>query len=110
LDAIRRLRAFSIAPVEFESYPKGKVHFFLMELDLQNNKLNIQGYASRELDTATSMYLDAEKRIGSGMSSDAVLVSVESVASLRRAYPNYYFDSDLFVSLVEQALDGAFYA
>jgi hypothetical protein len=109
LDAIRRLRAFSIAPVHVEGLSKDKVHFFLMELDIQNNRLNIEGYTSRDLSLASERYLDAEKRIGSGISSDAVLVSVDSISSLRRAYPNYYLDSDLFVSLIEEAIEGAFY-
>ena len=110
LDAVRKLRAFRIAPVELDNFPKGKVHFFLMELDFTNNVLSVQGYSSSELSAATQKYLDAEKRLREGSPSDAVLVSVESLSSLRRAYPNYYLDSDLFVSLVEQSVEGAFYA
>jgi ppGpp synthetase/RelA/SpoT-type nucleotidyltranferase len=111
LDAMRRLRAFSTAPAEIETMAggAGKSHFFLMTLDLITNQLTIEGYPSRDLDVASAKYLEIEKRLEDNPSSDAVLVSVESLSALRRAYPNYYLDNDLFVWLVEQALSGQFY-
>jgi hypothetical protein len=33
-----------------------------------------------------------------------VLVSVDSVASLRRAYPNYFADTHMFLEIVSEAL------
>jgi len=109
LDAMRRLTAFSTAPLEIEAAPRGRNHFFLLELNLQTNELNIKGFSASQLDEASQLYLDAEKRLENSTSSDAVLVSVESLASLRRAYQNYYLDTDTFVYLVQEALSGAFY-
>ena len=109
LDAMRRLRAFSTAPMEIETVGLGrKNHFFLLELNLKTNELNIKGYPANQLDQASVQYLDAEKRLGTDVSADAVLVSVESLAALRKAYPNYYLDTDLFVELVDDAMAGAF--
>jgi hypothetical protein len=51
---------------------------------------------------ATRDYLNVEKSLTGN--NDAVLVSVESVASLRRAYPNYFLDTHRFVEVVNQAL------
>lgn len=109
LDAVRRLTAFSTAPDEIETAAAGKNHFFLMELDLQTNELKIKAYPASKLDQASADYLEVEKRTQDNTSSDAVLVSVDSLSALRRAYPNYYLDTDTFVALVQQALDGAFY-
>jgi len=38
--------------------------------------------------------------------TDAVLVSVDSIAALQRAYPNYFADTRVFVALLKQALSG----
>jgi len=35
---------------------------------------------------------------------DAVLVSVESLSALRRAYPNYFLDTSAFLESVEEAI------
>lgn len=51
---------------------------------------------------ASADYLDVEKKIA-GSTTDAVLVSVDSMASLRRAYPNYFLDTQRFVEAVIQA-------
>jgi hypothetical protein len=37
---------------------------------------------------------------------DAVLVSVDSLAALPRAYPNYFADTRVFMELLSQALSG----
>lgn len=107
VDAVRRLRAFSIAPEQVDYAGVKRAHYFLLELNVETNELNIQAFTARESELASEKYLEAEKRLGDG--NDAVLVSVESLAALRKAYPNYYADTDMFVSLVEDALDGAFY-
>ena len=52
---------------------------------------------------ASDAYLAAERAI-SDLGADAVLVSVESLATLRRAYPNYFLDTHLFIQAVEQII------
>ena len=107
LDAVRRLRHYGMAPNILEDYPETKEdHFFLLQLDTAINQLTVRGYKSSDLGLASTHYLEAEKAIGSSLSKDAVLVSVDSLASLRRAYPNYFLDTKLFVELVNDALAG----
>jgi hypothetical protein len=109
LNAVSKLIAFSTAPYQIETESAGKNHFFLMELDVQTNELKIRSYSQGQLEQATEDYLEVEKRSKDNVSQDAVLVSVDSLAALRRAYPNYYLDTDLFVGLVQDSLNGAFY-
>jgi hypothetical protein len=109
LDAIGRLRAYGTAPQILESPESKKNHFFLLELDAAEMKLEITGYRAGESIDAAEDYLAAERRFSeSGGGGDAVLVSVDSLASLRRAYPNYYLDTNMFVELTEKALLGDF--
>jgi ppGpp synthetase/RelA/SpoT-type nucleotidyltranferase len=107
LDAVGRLRAYGTAPQILESPDSKKNHFFLLELDASVMKLEIKGYRGNEMAGAADDYLAAERRFSAeGAGGDAVLVSVDSLASLRRAYPNYYLDTHMFVELVEMALAG----
>ncbi len=111
LDAIGRLQAYGTAPQILESPESKKNHFFLLELDASEMKLEITGYKASQIVDASDDYLEAEKRFSKqGAGGDAVLVSVDSLASLRRAYPNYYLDTNMFVSLTEKALVGDFTA
>ena len=57
----------------------------------QTDKLSLYGYQYKDLETATKM-LEREERL-----KDAVLVSVSDAAQLRRAFPNYYFDTSMFL-------------
>jgi hypothetical protein len=52
---------------------------------------------------ATNRYTDTEKKITEA-GGDAVLVSVDSLAALRRAYPNYFLDTRVFLDLLEEIL------
>jgi hypothetical protein len=62
------------------------------------------GFTQRESDKATAKYLEVEKRIREVPGSDAVLVSVDSMESLRRAYPNYFLDTGVFLKVLAEIL------
>ena len=66
-------------------------------------RVNILGYTKRELTKAQLDYLRTEKEIAAA-SGDAVLVSVDSMAALRRAYPNYFLDTKRFVEELTRAI------
>ena len=64
----------------------------------------MRGFTLGQLDEATNEYLEAEKAIGKSGDKDAVLVSVSSLAALKRAYPNYFADTNIFSGLVKETL------
>jgi hypothetical protein len=80
--------------------------FFLLELDPWAGRLNVTGFKYEEVELATERYAEAEKRVKEYPGTDAVLVSVDSVRALERAYPNYFADTRIFIQLVEQFLSG----
>jgi hypothetical protein len=53
---------------------------------------------------ATEAYTAIERAIEGDPGKDAVLVTVESMTSLRRAYPNYLLDTTVFVDAVRDAV------
>lgn len=103
LDVERRLHAFGTALHATESAPKN-AHYFLLRLDPTAKQLLIKGYSFGDREQAASDYLEAERSIEKS-AADAVLVSVESLEALRRAYPNYFLDTDVFIGIMKKAIE-----
>jgi hypothetical protein len=83
-----------------------KAHYYLLRLDTNTNQLTVDGYKVSQLEAASKDYLEAEKSAKGKTGIDAVLVSVDSLAQLERAYPNYFADTGVFIQLMNQALIG----
>ena len=79
-------------------------HYCLLALDSDANHITVTGYKANELERAADEYLEVERANAERPGTDAVLVSVESLASLRRAYPNYFLDTRVFINALGLAL------
>jgi Region found in RelA / SpoT proteins len=104
LDVERRLEAYGNALQTLEDQSIPGAHFFLLALDPAANTITIRGYRRNDLDRATAEYLEVERAIDSSTGAEAVLVSVDSIAALKRAYPNYFLDTQSFLIAVRRAL------
>jgi len=102
LEVIRRLAAYGAAVHTIEEGARAGARYYLLYLDLPANTLTISGYGSSELARATDDYQKRERALSSSPGKDAVLVSVESISSLRRAYPNYFLETGVFIQAVTQ--------
>lgn len=101
LEVERTLTALGVGVVGTKG-PKLDQAFFLLELEPQAKSLRVTSYPQSESAKASQAYLAAEERLhGNG---NAVLVSVEDVAALRRAYPNYFLDTKIFVDTLRTVL------
>lgn len=78
--------------------------FFLLELNIPGEKLNIKGYTKLEEGKAILDYSNIEKRYKGKNEFDAVLVGVDSTNDLRKAYPNYYADTEEFLENLKKIL------
>jgi len=103
LDVIERLTAYGSA-LQFTEQATGlmKGHTFLLELDIPGQTLSARSYNNTLL--AAEEYSAIERAIEGQPGKDAVLVTVESLDSLRRAYPNYFLDTSVFVQTVREAI------
>jgi len=106
LDVEARLTAYGAALKTWEQSSMEGARYYLLHLDPGEHTITIRGFKARELEQASEEYLAVEKAIAGHPGSDAVLVSVESLASLRRAYPNYFLDTHAFIKTVKEALSG----
>lgn len=111
LDVGNRLRAYGAAmqTIRGEQNDSPRVengHYYLLVLEATASKLTITGFSQGQFEAASEAYLAAEKRSNEKPGTDAVLVSVDSLAALERAYPNYFADTRVFLTLLNQALSG----
>jgi hypothetical protein len=102
LGVVRRLQTYGAALRTLEDLGRD-AHYFLLALDPGAQETKVTGYKVGELTKASAEYLATEREM-SERGGDAVLVSVESVAALRRAYPNYFLDTRVFIDAVNQAI------
>ena len=105
LNVENRLRAYGDALRKIEEGAQN-AQYYLMRLSMAGEapQLTITGYPFNP--QAQAEYAHAEKYAKEHPDTDAVLVAVESVAALQRAYPNYFADTRVFVELMKQALSG----
>lgn len=80
----------------------GRSKHFLMELDTNNKTLKV--YTFEKLAAATEYYGALERASAGDPGIDVVLVAVDSLAVLRRAYPNYFLDTEVFLEILHEAL------
>lgn len=106
LQVITSLRGFTTAlQVTRRASAKAKdADYFLLSLDNVAERLSVTGYKRRELRQASQAYARKEKEIRDKRGKDAVLVSVDSIRNLQRAYPNYFADTVIFVQALQEAL------
>ncbi len=103
LDAINYLGTIGKGVAELIEVETKDAHYFLMELDTNKKQLRITGFKLNAGPKATMDYAEVERVVFGSEEHDAVLVSAESMADLRRAYINYFLDMQSFIKLVETA-------
>ena len=99
-----RLQTYGAAASTMARRPKARDSYFLMVLNAETRTVKVTPYLQSELKKASRDYIKTEKDIKGRADIDAVLVSVESLNSLRRAYPNYFLDTNRFLSVVRRAV------
>ncbi len=83
---------------------KPKLQFFLLELDIAQEKLNISGYTENQEEKAISDYARVEKRNQGKKEYDVVLVGADTTNDLKKAYPNYFVDTGEFLINLQKVL------
>jgi ppGpp synthetase/RelA/SpoT-type nucleotidyltranferase len=104
LEVEAHLRAYGEALRNIEESGIQNAHYFLLTLDTSAQRVSVTGFRANEFEQASEAYLATERSISENTGQDAVLVSVDSVESLRRAYPNYFLDTRVFIDVVREAL------
>lgn len=78
---------------------------FVLELDTSAITVTVKGYKKNELQKAQADLWKIERQIAERPQIDAVLVSVDSIAALKRAYPNYFSDARVFLEAMKRVIN-----
>ena len=103
LDINKRLSAFKVAvkTISSKSTKKGAGYYILF-LDLEKRVIKLREFNKSQLEEATNLYNEEEQKYSNDKSKDLVLVSAGSLRDLRRAYPNYFSDTDNFSKYIKK--------
>jgi hypothetical protein len=103
LKVLSLLRSWSEAMIMMD-YPQPNTlppnSMCLVELDVSARTTTINPFRPDQLQEAQASYAAKEKEIGDDPNRSAVLVSVDSLADLKEAYPSYYGDTEAFLKAV----------
>jgi hypothetical protein len=102
LGVLDKLTGFSEA-VTIATVRQGK--FNLVILNTRDKKVSVRPYREGELGQAMNHYALAEARVKEGEPMEVVLVAAGKIASLRRAYPNYFLDTNEFMDMVRYIIN-----
>lgn len=104
LDLAKRLQAYGHA-MKFLSNPqhdRSDNHYFLLEMNPAQRSVQVTTFKFAESTLANQKYLEIERKLKNVAGAEAVLVSVDSLEAVRKAYPNYFLDTEVFVRLIRE--------
>lgn len=105
LRVLEKLSGFAIAADRITT-ERGQGGYHLITLDSANRTVTIRPFPVAKLEEANLAYSVIEARTKAGEPIEAVLVSAGPVESLRKAYPNYFLDTQVFVKQLQRLIDG----
>jgi putative GTP pyrophosphokinase len=97
LRVLEKLSGFAIAADRITT-ERGQGGYHLIVLNSSDRTVSIRPYPVARLEDASRAYAEIENRTKSGEAIEAVLVSAGPIDSLRKAFPNYFLDTQVFVS------------
>lgn len=103
LNVAYMLRSYAKIGRQVQGYKNGKDYWYLLELMPSTSEVKMTSYPNRMSDDAKTDYAAAELRFQNTL-NQAVLVSVDSIKDLQKAYPNFFGDTRLFLSSLERFL------
>ena len=80
------------------------VHIWLQMTDKSTVQVRWKPYSQNQWSKALRAYEEAEKTIKDPDREETVLVSASSIEDLKRAYPNYFVDTSVFVGELRAAI------
>ena len=107
-DALNLLQGYSLALRALEDrVNEGGKGYYILTLIHEEEKIwtiEMREYDQSQIEDATRDYAEVEESIRSRMGAETVLVNVDSLEALRRAYPNYFADTRVFVEELRKAI------
>lgn len=105
LNVRRLLQAYTLTLHYAGSLKGSEAKLLLIHMMPDSARLQVQGFKLREFQSANQEYMRREQGLKEDSAEQIVLVKVDSLKSLQRAYPNYFLDTARFSRVLERVLD-----
>ena len=102
---LQNLKALALSNKNIENQANNKNYYFIVLLDFDKSTLRITGFKKRDFEEAKKLYDFYEEDLRD-KNSDVVLISLDEVKMLKKAFPNYYLDSNSFIDVITKELQG----
>lgn len=99
LNIIAILKALRISAQKIEVDYTGE--YYIININIERKFVNIKAFKKNEFEKASEEYLKIEKNIEENK-NEVVLVSSNSLKSLKKAYPSYFLDTSEFIIALER--------
>ena len=73
--------------------------YLILILDIAEKEIRVKTFEDKE--DAEAMYKHYEEQTQNDSGKDVVMVSIEDIGSLKKAYPNYFLDAKGFVNMIK---------
>lgn len=103
-DILTRLKAFAVSTKHLGKTDKKQRDFYLLILEIDTSYIQVKRFYRHQLESANEEYIKYEERFKGNKQKDVVLVSAESINSIKKAYPNYFADTEDFTKNLESII------
>ena len=83
------------------SYPETSGYFLLI-LNSLTRSMEVRAFGQNNIERATQMYQEQEKKYSNNNSYNVVLVSIRDISCLLDSYPNYYMNTKSFLAKLHE--------
>ncbi|MBU3955206.1 RelA/SpoT domain-containing protein [bacterium] len=106
LQVIQKIRSWSSLLKLLEDKKKFSAAFYLLDLNIDTKQLAITSFERNEEEAANRAYSEAEKKTrDEKLNKDIVLVEADTTKELKKAYPNYFLNTNEFIFILQKYLD-----
>lgn len=102
---LQTLSGLAILGKNIEKQTDRKNYYFIVELNITESTLMIRGYKKNSFQKAQWDYDLLEQISKEKGDTDVVLVSLDEFNLLKKAYPNYYLDSGMFIGSIKKEIN-----
>ncbi|RPE30865.1 RelA/SpoT family protein [Acinetobacter sp. BIGb0102] len=105
LQIFKKLKGIAITAKHIESTSNSRYAYHILRLyrDEDAWKVDVMPFSKNQEDLAKTFYASLEASVKSDPDVDVVLVSVGDLKAIKKAYPNYFLDTNQFIKEMQSA-------
>ncbi|MDL2267005.1 RelA/SpoT domain-containing protein [Desulfovibrio sp. OttesenSCG-928-G15] len=97
LQVSSKLKGLTISAKHIEQTSLHFAGYHLMELDIEKGRISLIPFLEKQLDSAEDLYRAREQATRDNPNISVVLISAGNVKDIKKAYPNYFLDTNGFL-------------